>query len=189
MGVTGVKPDAKGIQPGSVVAIFGAGPVGLCAVAVARLYGASQIIAVDMEDYRLDMATRLGADTVINFTKENPVTRIKKITDGWGADLVIEAVGSSEALTNCLASVAPGGDVNVIGVISLPAPVSFIKLLNKNITIQTGMGNNHPKKLISLIQAGRLDLTPLITHRFPVRAPHVTRGARTRRCWGGSAMC
>jgi len=168
MGVSGVKPDSKGIQPGSVVAIFGAGPVGLCAVAVARLYGAAQIIAVDMEDYRLSMATRLGADKVINFTKENPVETIKKMTDGWGADLVIEAVGSAEALTSCLAAVAPGGDVNLIGVISLPTPISFIKLLNKNINIQTGMGNTPPKKLINLIQAGRLDLTPLITHRFPL---------------------
>ncbi|HBW35766.1 zinc-binding dehydrogenase [Desulfosporosinus sp. BICA1-9] len=168
-GVVGVNPDGKGIQPGSVVAIFGAGPVGLCAVAVARLFGASQVIALDREDYRLDMATRLGADKVVNVSRVDPVAAIKDFTDGWGVDLVVEAVGSPVSLANCFDTVAIGGTVSIIGVISKPVEVPFHKLLLKNITIQTGLGNFiHTKRLISLIQAGKLDLTPLITHRFPL---------------------
>ncbi len=168
-GVAGVKPDGKGIQPGDAAAVFGAGPVGLCAVAVARLFGASRVIALDMDDWRLAMAARLGADKVINVSKADPVQAIMDITGGWGADLVVEAVGSTAALANCLAAVATGGTVSVIGVISQPVKIPFNKLMLKNITIQTGLGNFiHTKRLISLIQAGKLDLTPLITHTLPL---------------------
>jgi len=168
-GVAGVNPDGKGIQPGSVVAVFGSGPVGLCAVAVARLFGASQVIALDREDYRLAMATRLGADRVINVSQVDPAAAIMDITGGWGADLVVEAVGSPVSLAGCLSTVAVGGTVSVIGVILKPVEVPFNKLLPRNVTIQTGLGNFiHAKRLISLIQAGKLDLTPLITHCFPL---------------------
>ncbi len=166
-GVVGVNPDGKGIQPGSVVAVSGSGPVGLCAVAVAGLFGASHIIALDMEDYRLTMATRMGADQVINVAQADPVKAIMDITGGWGADLVVEAVGSPGSLANCLATVAIGGTVSVIGVLSRPVEVPFHKIMLKNVTIQTGLGNFiHTETLIKLIQAGKLDLTPLITHRF-----------------------
>ncbi|MCL6477560.1 MAG: alcohol dehydrogenase [Peptococcaceae bacterium] len=168
-GVVGVNPDGKGIQPGSVVAVFGSGPLGLCAVAVARLFGASRVIALDKEDYRLAMATRLGADRVINVSQVEPVAAIMDITGGWGADLVVEAVGSPESLAGCLAAAAVGGTVSVIGVFSRSVEVPLNRLLPRNITIQTGLGNFiHIKRLISLIQAGKLDLTPLITHRFPL---------------------
>lgn len=168
-GVVGVHPDGKGIQPGGVVAIFGAGPVGLCAVAAARLFGPSQVIALDLEDYRLDMAIRMGADKVLNVSQVDPAAAIMELTAGWGADLVVEAVGSPAALANCLAAAAIGGTVSVIGVIPRPVEVPFHKILLKNLTLQTGLGNFiHSKQLISLIQAGKLDLTPLITHRLPL---------------------
>jgi len=169
MGVAGVNPDGKGIQPGSVVAIFGAGPVGLCTVAVARLFGASLVIVMDMEDYRLAMATRLGADKVINVSQADPVGAIMDITDGWGAELVVEAAGSPVSLVNCLAAVAIGGTISVIGVINQPVEVSFAQIIPKNITIQTGLANViHTQRLISLIKTEKLDLTPIITHRLPI---------------------
>jgi len=168
-GVAGVNPDGKGIQPGDVAAVFGAGPVGLCAVAVARLFGASRVIALDMDDHRLAVAARLGADQVINVSQVDPVQVIMDDTGGWGADLVVEAAGNPAALAGCLAAVAVGGTVSVIGVISQPVKISFNKMMVKNITIQTGLGNFiHTKRLISLIQAGKLDLTPLITHTLPL---------------------
>lgn len=168
-GVMGVNPDGRGILPGSVVAVFGSGPVGLCAVAVARLQGASQVIALDSEDYRLAMAARMGADKVINVAQTDPVTAIKGATNGWGADLIVEAAGSPVALTNSLAAAAIGGRVTIIGVHSQPVEVPFHKIINKNITIQTGLGNFiHVSRLIKLIETGKLDLTPLITHRMPL---------------------
>lgn len=168
-GVVGVNPDGRGIQPGSVVAIFGAGPVGLCTVAVARLFGASRIIVSDMEAYRLEVAGRMGADNVINITQADPVASIMDITGGRGADLVVEAAGSREAFANCLAAAAIGGTVSVVGVISEPVEITFQQIIPKNITIQTGLANViHTKRLVSLIQAGKLDLTPLITHRLPL---------------------
>ena len=87
------------------------------------------------------MATRLGADKVINVSQVDPVAAIMDLTDGWGADLVVEAVGSPESLANCLTTVAIGGTVSAIGVISRPIEVPFNKLLTRNITIQTGLGN------------------------------------------------
>lgn len=169
MGVVGVNPDGKGIQPGSVVAIFGAGPVGLCTVAVARLFGASQVIVLDMLDYRLEVARRMGADKVINITQADPVASIMDITGGQGADLVVEAAGSREAFLNCLAVASIGGTVSVVGVISEPVEITFQQIIHKNITIQTGLANViHTKRLVSLIQAGKLDLTPIITHRLPL---------------------
>ncbi|MCL6479698.1 MAG: alcohol dehydrogenase catalytic domain-containing protein [Peptococcaceae bacterium] len=168
-GVMGVNPDGRGIQPGSVVAIFGAGPVGLCTVAVARLFGASQIIVTDMEDNRLEVAGRMGADKVINITRADPVASIMDITGGRGADLAVEAAGSPEAFVNCLAAAATGGTVSVIGVISQPVQITFQQIIHKNISIQTGLANViHTKRLVSLIQAGKLDLTPIITHRLPL---------------------
>ncbi|GAB6155070.1 zinc-dependent alcohol dehydrogenase family protein [Desulfosporosinus burensis] len=168
-GIAGVNPDGKGIQPGSVVAIFGAGPVGLCTVAVARVFGASQVIVLDMEDNRLEVARRMGADKVINITQADPVASIMEITGGRGADLVVEAAGSREAFASCLAAVTIGGTVSVIGIINQPVELDFLKIIPKNITIQAGLANViHTKRLLSLIQAGKLDLSPLITHRLPL---------------------
>jgi len=168
-GVVGVNPDGKGIQPGSVVAIFGAGPVGLCAVSVARLFGAGKVIALDREDYRLDMATRMGADNVVNVSQEDPVKAVMGLTDRWGADLVIEAAGSPVAFASCIRSVAIGGTVSVIGVLTQSVEIPFPRLQSRNITIQAGICNFlHTKRLISLIQAGRLNLTPIITHCLPL---------------------
>ena len=130
-GVSGVNPDGRGPKPGSVVAIFGSGPVGLCTVAVARLFGPSHIVAVDLEDYRLGMATRLGADKVINVSQTDPVAAIMDITDKWGADLVIEAVGSPDAFYSCLAAVATGGTVSVMGIISRPVEITFQQIVTQ----------------------------------------------------------
>lgn len=169
MAARGMNPCEPGIQPGSVVAIFGAGPVGLCAVSVARLFGPAKIIAVDMEDYRLNMATRLGADHVINASREDPTEAIMEITGKWGADYVIEAIGSPEAFDQCLTAVAAGGTVFVIGVFQEPVEVPIQFLMSKNISIKMGLANLiYMKELIALIQNGKLDLTPIITHRLPL---------------------
>ncbi len=97
--VAGLAPGSRGVRPGDTVVIFGAGPVGLCAVASARVFDPARIIVVDMEEYRLEMASLLGADLVIDASTEDVRKLVKEATDGWGADYVVEAVGKQETLT------------------------------------------------------------------------------------------
>lgn len=117
--ITGYMGCENGsLSPGDVVVVFGAGPVGLCAVAAARLFGPSLIISVDLLDYRLEAAKRLGADVTINSSQTDAAKEIKKIAQGQGADVAIEAVGSPETLNGCLESVRGGSDLD-FGSVSL----------------------------------------------------------------------
>jgi alcohol dehydrogenase len=165
--VVGLNPGDRGVRPGDTVVVFGAGPVGLCAVASARLFEPKQVIVVDVEPYRLALAILLGAGTVIDASKEDVRARIKEITGGWGAEYVIEAVGRQETLGNAVAVAAPGGRVSVVGVFQQPVPVNAPRIMAKNLSLTMGMGDlGHIKELVGLIQEGRLDLTPLVTHRM-----------------------
>jgi alcohol dehydrogenase len=166
--VAGLAPGSRGARPGDTVVIFGAGPVGLCAVASARVFDPARVIVVDMEEYRLQMASRLGADLVVDASKEDVRKLVKEATDGWGADYVVEAVGKQETLNNAVAISAPGGVVSVVGVFQQPVSINAPRMLSKNTTITIGLGDlGRIQELIDLIAAGRLDLTPLITHRLP----------------------
>jgi alcohol dehydrogenase len=167
-GFTGVNPDGrKGIQPGKTVAIYGAGPVGLCCVAVARVYGASKIISVDLLDNRLEKAASMGADLIINAQKQDPVAAIMEATNGLGADFIVEAAGSPEALQNCVKSTALCGTVAILGIVPKAIELNFQQLIPKNLTIEAGICNGiHTDKLIRLIQSGQLDVSSMITHRF-----------------------
>lgn len=158
------------IRPGDVVAIWGAGPVGLCTVASARLFGASRIVSVDLLNYRLEAAKRLGADIVINPTETDVAKEIKKITDGRGADVTIEAIGSPEALNNCLESVKGGGNISIVGVFSFDkVEISIREMLRRRLQIRAALVNMvNMGRLMSLIKGGKLDLTSLITHRMPL---------------------
>lgn len=167
--VAGLVPGARGVRPGDSVVIFGAGPVGLCAVASARVFDPARVIVVDMEEYRLEMARRMGADLVIDAAKEDVRALVKEATDGWGADYVMEAVGRQETLNNAIAVSAPGGAVSVVGVFQQPVSINAPRMLAKSTTLTIGMGDlGRIQELIDLIAAGRLDLTPLITHRMPL---------------------
>jgi alcohol dehydrogenase len=158
------------IQAGNFVVIFGAGPVGLCAVAAARLFGPRKIVSVDVIDYRLETALRLGADMVIHANRKNPVEEVKEMTDGKGADVAVEAVGSPETFYGCFESVRPGGKISIVGVFpSEKVGVSLRDMLRRNLQIKAGRANLiHMGRLLSLIECGKLDLTPLITHRMPL---------------------
>ncbi len=165
--VAGLAPGSRGVRPGDNVVIFGAGPVGLCASASARLFDPARIIVVDMESYRLEMAAWLGADVTIDASTEDVRARVKEVTDGWGADYVVEAVGKQETLGNAVAVSAPGGVVSVVGVFQQPVSINAPRMLAKNLTLTIGMGDlGCIAELIGHIGAGRLDLTPLITHRL-----------------------
>ena len=158
------------IQPGDTVAVFGSGPVGMCAMATERLWGPANIIAVDIDDSRLEFAQKNGwADMGLNPNKVDVPQAIKDLTEGRGADVTIEANGFEPTFKGALDSVRPGGTVSVIGVFETPQTVPMNKLWIKNITITMGLVNaNRIPELINLIKAGKINMKPLITHSLPL---------------------
>lgn len=157
------------IQPGDAVAVFGAGPVGLCAVVSAKLFGAGKIIAVDMLPYRLEMAKRLGADYVVDSSKVDAVEEIKRITGGRGANVTIEAVGVKATLLAAIASTAKGGKCSVVGLFSEPFELPMHTMGHQGLRFQMSVVNMvDVPRLVGLIRDGKIDLLPLITHKFPL---------------------
>ena len=158
------------IEPGDTVAVMGSGPVGMCAMATARLWGPAQIIAVDMDESRLDRALKNGiADIALNPKKANVPEAIKELTQGRGADRTIEAVGVKGTYDLALNSVRAGGNVSILGVFEEPQILAMNELWIKNLTIRMGLVNaNRIPQLLNLIKAKKIDMNFLITHRAPL---------------------
>ncbi|MER5467712.1 zinc-dependent alcohol dehydrogenase family protein [Streptomyces sp. NPDC002935] len=156
------------VRPGDAVAVVGAGPIGLAAIATARLYSPEKIIAVDLAPARLDAAKRLGADAVA-MAGEEAEQLVSDLTDGLGADVVVEAVGVPESFEMCTRMVRPGGHVANVGVHGRPATLHLESLWIKNVTITTGLVDTHSTPtLLRMMAAGRLPAASLITHTFPL---------------------
>ncbi|WP_326719035.1 MULTISPECIES: zinc-dependent alcohol dehydrogenase family protein [unclassified Streptomyces] len=158
------------VQPGDTVAVVGAGPVGLAAIATARLFSPDRIIAVDLAPARLDAAKHLGADAVVG-AGEEPERLVADLTDGLGADVVIEAVGVPETFEMCTRMVRPGGHVANVGVHGKPATLHLEDLWIKNVTITTGLVDTYSTPtLLRMMAAGRLPASSMVTHTFPLDA-------------------
>ena len=150
--------------------VFALGPIGLCAVAGAKLMGASQIIGVDSDPVRMEMAQRMGADIVLDFTQVDVVAEVKRLTGG-GADVTIEALGTQGTFENALRCLRPGGTLSSLGVYSgkLEMPYeAFAAGLGDHriVTTLCPGGKERMRRLIATVQSGRFDPLPLITHRF-----------------------
>jgi alcohol dehydrogenase len=159
------------IKIGDSVVVFAQGPIGLCATAGAKLKGASQIIAVDKIDRRLEVAKRLGADVVIDYTKSDPITEIMRLTEGRGVDVSIEALGTQPTFESCLRVLKPGGTLSSLGVysgkLSLPADAFAAGVGDyKIITTLCPGGKERMRRLIDIVHAKRADMESLVTHRF-----------------------
>ncbi|WP_225802458.1 alcohol dehydrogenase catalytic domain-containing protein [Streptomyces sp. NK15101] len=156
-----------GVRPGDTVVVVGAGPVGLAAVATARLYSPGRIIAVDLAESRLAAARELGADATA-LAGEGPEQLVADLTDdGLGADVVMEAVGVPETFEMCTRMVRPGGRVANIGVHGKPASLHLEDLWIKDVTLTTGLvDTSSTPMLLRMMAAGRLPAAELITHRF-----------------------
>jgi alcohol dehydrogenase len=155
------------VEPGDTVAIVGAGPVGLAAVLTARLFTPAHIVAIDLDDERLERARQLGADTTINNGNATAVAAVMQLTNGLGADVAIEAVGVPRTFELCTELVRPGGRVANVGVHGHPVTLHLETLWIRGITITTGLlDTSTTPKLMSLVAEGRLDATPFATHRF-----------------------
>jgi alcohol dehydrogenase len=169
---TGLSGAESGnIRVGDAVAIFAQGPIGLCATLGARLRGASLIVGVDTNPGRLMMARQFGANVTIDPRDEDPVVAIKRLTDGRGADVTIEALGQQTTFENALRATRPGGTLSSLGVYSgkLVAPYeAFHAGLGdqKIVTTLCPGGKERMRRLIAMVETRRIDLLPLVTHHF-----------------------
>ncbi len=155
------------VEPGDVVAVVGAGPIGLAAVLGARLFSPSHVIAIDLADSRLDAAKQFGADLTINNQAVDPKTTIAELTDGLGADVAIEAVGVPATFELAASLIRPGGRVANVGVHGEPATLHLEEMWIKNVTITTGLVDTFSTPtLLRLIEGGLINPSPLITHHF-----------------------
>ena len=163
--------ESGNIRIGDVVAIFAQGPIGLCATAGAKMSGATTIIGVDGIAGRLAMSRRCGADITINFHDVDPVAEIMRITDGRGVDVAIEALGTQGTFESALRVLRPGGTLSSLGVYSsdLTIPLgAFSAGLgdNKIVTTLCPGGKERMRRLMGVIESGRVDLSAMVTHRF-----------------------
>ena len=169
---TGFAGAERGqVRIGDIVAVFALGPIGLCAVAGAKLMGATKIIGVDTVPARMAAATKLGADHVIDFAAVDPVAEILRLTDGRGVDVSIEALGTQGTFQSALRVLRPGGTLSSLGVYSgdlvIPADAFSAGLGdNKIVTSLCPGGKERMKRLMAVIESGRVDLSAMVTHRF-----------------------
>jgi alcohol dehydrogenase len=155
------------VRPADVVAIVGAGPIGLAAILTARLFSPSHIVAIDLADSRLEAARKFGADIVVNSGRDDPQAVIAELTGGLGADVTMEAVGTPQTFELAVRLVRPGGHVANIGVHGAPATLHLEDIWIKNLTITTGLVDTYSTPtLIGLVASHQLDTSPMITHRF-----------------------
>ncbi len=155
------------VQPGSNVAIVGSGPIGLAALLTAQFYAPARIIMLDRDENRLAVAKRFGATDCIDIDTTDAVNAVMQLTDGAGADCVIEAVGVPESFQMCESLVAAGGVMANVGVHGVKVDLHLETLWDRNISITTRLVDTvSTPMLLKTVRSGRLDPKALITHRF-----------------------
>ena len=157
------------LKPGATLAVFGAGPVGLCAVHTAQLFHPAKVVLVDSLDHRLALGKQMGATHTINLNETDAVAQIMDLTNGRRVDAAIEAVGDQKAINDAARVTGVGGTLSIVGL--FPGNIEFpiMELLMKNVTTKVGLSylGNMPM-LMGLVAEKKLDATPLITHRMPL---------------------
>ena len=155
------------VQPGDVVAVVGAGPVGLAAIMGARLFSPSHIVAIDLADSRLEAAKQFGADVVVNNSREDAGAVVADLTGGLGADVTIEAVGLPATFEQAVRLARPGGHIANIGVHGEPVTLHLEELWIRDVTITTGLVDTYTTPtLLRLVMSHQLDAARFVTHHF-----------------------
>lgn len=155
------------VQPGDVVTIVGAGPIGLSAMAGSRLFSPSHIVAIDLADSRLDAAKQFGADVTINNGRDDAVAVVMELTKGVGADVSVEAVGVPAAFELAVDLARPGGHVANIGVHGHPATLHLERIWAKDLSITTGLVDTYSSEtFLRLLEGHQFDAERFITHHF-----------------------
>ena len=157
------------VRPGDTVVVVGSGPIGLAAMMAARLFSPAHVVAVDVAPSRLEAAQRFGADVVVDARDGHEAVEgaVAGLTDGLGADVVFEAVGTPATFETCTRLVRPGGHVANIGVHGAAATLHLESLWIKDITITTGLVDTFSTpRLMTMVAAGQLDTARFVTHHF-----------------------
>lgn len=155
------------VFPGSTIAIIGAGPIGLAALLTAQFYSPAEIIVVDLDDSRLEVAKKFGATKCINSSDGKAVENIMKYTNSKGVDIVIEAVGITPTFDICQKIIAPGGTIALAGVFGKSVDFHIEKLWIKNIKLTTGLVSaTSTQMLLKTVKSKKLNPSQLITHNF-----------------------
>ena len=155
------------VKPGDIVAIVGAGPIGIAALLTAQFYSPAEIIMIDTDQNRLDVAKTFGATNIANNLSENVVEKIKGLTNGRGVDVAIEAVGVPATFELCQEIIAPGGHIANIGVHGKSVTLHLETLWSQNITITTRLVDTVTTPLLlKTVQSKKIEPKQLITHRF-----------------------
>ncbi len=170
LGVAIHSVDLGKLRVADTVAVLGCGPIGLLVIELARISGVSQIFATEILPSRLEAAQRLGATTVINAEQEDPVEEILRSTGGRGVDVAFEAAGALETPQQAAEVTRRGGKVILIGIPSedeTPFKASIIRRKGLTIKLVRRMKHTYPRA-ITLVERGMVDVSSLITHRFPL---------------------
>ena len=162
--------EAGGVRIGDAVAVFAQGPIGLCASLGAKAMGAALVIGIDGDDSRIAMAKRMGIDVVLDYRSTDVVAEIKRLTGG-GVDVAIEALGTQQTFESALRSLRPGGTLSSLGVYSGKLQVPYDAFAaglgdHRIVTTLCPGGKERMRRLIEMVRHGRLDLRPLLTHRY-----------------------
>jgi L-iditol 2-dehydrogenase len=175
--------DLTRVQPGMTVGVFGCGPIGLLLIQLAKKAGATQIIATDLLDHRLDAAKALGATTAISVSSGNEREEVFSVTGGDGLDLAFEAAGENEAVETAIQTTRPGRQVILIGIPKNDQTMftaSVARRKGLTIKIVRRMKHTYPRA-IDLVQNGYVDVKSLVTHRFPLSDFHTAFTAAKNR--------
>jgi len=155
------------VAPGGSVAIVGAGPIGLACLLTAQFYSPAQIIMIDLDDNRLEVARRFGATDIVNSATQDAAAVVKALTEGRGVDTSVEAVGVPATFELCQDLVAPGGVIANIGVHGVKVDLHLERLWSANVAITTRLVDTvTTPMLLKTVTAKKIDPTRLITHRF-----------------------
>jgi threonine 3-dehydrogenase len=159
---------------GKRVLVTGCGPIGLCAVGIAKAAGATMVIATDTEAYRLDLARSMGADLTLDASDSDADERISTATDGDGVDVVLEMSGASAALDQALRSITRGGSISLLGIFSAPPQIDLSELvIMKGLRLHGIYGRriyDTWERTQALLRSGALDVSPMLTHRLDLAA-------------------
>lgn len=160
--------DITSTKAGGNLLIVGSGVVGLLIMMVAKTRTGCDVFVSDIIDYKLDLAKKLGANSVINSRREDPVKKVKELTNGKGVDAVIEAVGIQDSLQLALAAVKSGGHVTITGLQAQTVQIDVMRLVTNEITIRGDYlyTRGDFETSLDLITNGNVQLKPLITHTF-----------------------
>ncbi len=155
------------VRPGDTVAIAGAGPIGLAALLTAQFYSPAEVIMIDLDDNRLEVARAFGATKTVNASDGRGIENVMHLTGGNGVDVAIEAVGVPRTFNTCQSILAPGGRLANVGVHGTSVELHLEKLWDRNITLTTRLVDTiTTPTLLTMVHAGRLQPQKLVTHHF-----------------------